>query len=369
MRGTLTFIAVLSALVVIHEYGHYIMARLAGIRVEKFSIGFGPVLFGRKFGETEFAFSLLPFGGFVKLAGESPEEAKGQPWEFQSKSALQKLAVVVAGPLMNALLAFALFTAVFVTGEPVLTTRIGKVLEGTPASAAGLKEGDVIRAVNGELVADWEELLDRIRATDGRVSLTVVRGDEPMRIGITPKSQEAKDAMGKGRRVPFIGVTPSAEIAHIPHDPLTAARMGAERVWTMTSMIFASLAMMITGTMPFKESVTGPIGIYFMTQQAAEMGWAYLLYFTGSLSVSLFVLNLLPVPVLDGGHVLFILIEKLKGSPLKDSVKERMTQVGMALILLLMIFVIFQDIRRFALLDNLMTGIRSGLSYLKGGNP
>ncbi|MCG3176206.1 MAG: Metalloprotease MmpA [Candidatus Omnitrophica bacterium] len=369
MRGALTFIAVLSVLVVIHEYGHYLMARLAGIRVDKFSIGFGPVLFGRKFGDTEFAFSLLPFGGYVKLAGESPEEAKGKPDEFQSKSSLQKLAVVVAGPLMNALLAFVLFTSVFLIGEPVLTTRIGKVLENTPASMAGLKEGDVIRAVDGQLVSDWEELLERIRATEGRLSLTVVRGDEPMRIAITPKSQEAKDALGKGRRVPFIGVAPSAEIAHIPHDPLTAARMGAERLWTMTSMIFASIGMMITGSMPFKESVTGPIGIYYMTQQAAEMGWAYLLYFTGSLSVSLFVLNLLPVPVLDGGHVLFILIEKIKGGPLREAVKERMTQVGMGLILILMMFVIFQDIRRFAVLDNLRSGVESGLAHLKGRQP
>lgn len=367
MRGTLTFIAVLSALVVIHEYGHYIVARLAGIRVEKFSIGFGPVLFGRKFGETEFAFSLLPLGGFVKLAGETPEEAQGQSWEFQSKSALQKLAVVVAGPLMNALLAFVLFTLVFVTGEPVMTTRIGKVLDGTPASAAGLREGDVIRAVNGQLVADWEQLLERIRATEGRVSLSVLRSGEQILIGITPKSQEAKDALGRGRRVPFIGVAPSSEIAHVPHGIGTAARMGAERVWKMTSMICASLAMMITGSMPFKESVTGPIGIFFMTQQASDLGWAYLLYFTGSLSVSLFVLNLLPVPVLDGGHVLFILIEKLKGSPLKAAVKERMTQAGMAVILLLMIFVIFQDIRRFAVVDNLMAAARAGLSFLKGG--
>ena len=122
----------------------------------------------------------------------------------------------------------------------------------------------------------------------------------------------------------------------------------------MSSMIFYSLGLMITGALPFKDSMTGPIGIFFMTQEAAHLGVIYLFYFMGSLSVSLFVLNLLPIPVLDGGHVLFILVEKLKGSPLKNSLKEKMTQGGMSLLLLLMVFVIFQDIHRFAIIDNVM---------------
>ena len=133
-----------------------------------------------------------------------------------------------------------------------------------------------------------------------------------------------------------------------------------ERVWTLTVMIFYSLGLMISGALSFKDSVTGPIGIFFMTQEAARMGIAYLLYFTGSLSVSLFVLNLLPIPVLDGGHVLFILIEKLKGSPLKESVKERMTQAGLTVLLVLMVFVILQDVNRYAIFDHLRKWISHG---------
>ncbi len=353
MLSALTFLFVLSVLVVVHEYGHFIVARMVGIRVEKFSIGFGPVLFSRKFGETEFAFSLLPLGGFVKMAGENPEEATGKKDEFNSKSLLQKFAVVFAGPLMNAFLAFVIFTGVFFVGQPTFTARLGKVLDGSPAKEAGLLPGDTIVAIDGRSVKFWDDVMKEVRQGRGPMRIRVEREGVPAEFTVNPKIQQMPNIFGKRSSIPFVGVAPSSEMVTIKSGPLKAVALGAERVWTLTTMIFYSLGLMITGAMPFKESVTGPIGIFFMTQEAAKLGVIYLFLFMGSLSVSLFVLNLLPIPVLDGGHVLFILIERLKGSPIKDSTKERVTQGGLVALLGLMALVIFQDLHRFSIFENI----------------
>ncbi len=345
MSSALIFIFVLSILVVVHEYGHFLVARWVGIRVEKFSIGFGPKVFGRRFGETEFCVSLLPLGGFVKLAGENPEEAKGEAWEFNSKSLLQKFAVVFAGPFMNAFLALVLFFGVFWVGQPVLTTKIGKVMGAAPAEVAGIHEGDRVVKVNGEKVLYWEDLLARVHKNEQKLNMTIERQGVLQDFVVFPRIQ---------KKLSFIGIAPANEIHYVKNGFFKAIGLAAKRVWTLTAMIFVSLGLMVSGAVPFKDFVTGPIGIFFMTREAAQIGTLYLFYFMGSLSVSLFVLNLLPIPVLDGGHVLFIVIERLKGSPLKESVKEKMTQVGMSLLLVLMAFVIFQDIHRFSIVENIL---------------
>ena len=340
-------------LVIVHEFGHFVVAKACGIRVEKFSIGFGPVIFGRQFGETEFCVSILPLGGFVKLSGESAEDSKGDEWEFSAKPLFQRSAVVLAGPLMNAFLAFLLFFVIFWVGQPTLTAKIGKVLADAPAKTAGLLEGDRVLAVNNERVIYWEDVLRQVHQNKEEVLFRVERQDGTHEIVVKPLIRERRDLFGRKSRSSFVGVAPSQEVIYVKSPFGKALWLALERVWTMTWMIFASLGLMITGALPFKDSMTGPIGIFFMTQQAAQMGFLYLLYFMGSLSVSLFVLNLLPIPVLDGGHLLFVLIEHFKGSPLKDSLKERMTQGGLVLLLGLMAFVIFQDIHRFSILENI----------------
>ncbi len=354
MPNAIVFLFVLSVLVVVHEFGHFIVAKLAGIRVERFSIGFGPVIFGKKIAGTEFVFSLLPLGGFVKMAGENPNEAEGKEWEFNSKPLGWKFLVVFAGPLMNALLAVVLFTAVFFHGQPMITATIGKVMDATPAKAAGFLEGDRVRSVNGHTVVYWEDVLQEVHKGQDTLLFLVERDKKLREISVVPKREETRGFLGRKHRISFIGIAPSNDIVRIKHSFPRAVVLGVRRVLEMTGLIFYSFGLMFSGAMSFKDSVTGPIGIYFMTGQAAQLGLAYLLYFMGSLSVSLFVLNLLPVPVLDGGHVLFILIEKLKGSPLKESVKERMTQGGMAVLLGLMAFVIFQDLHRFSIVENVI---------------
>lgn len=358
LQSVLLFGFVLGLLVIVHEWGHYIAARWVGVRVEKFSIGFGPVIFGHKKGDTEFAVSLLPLGGFVKLAGESAETSSGKSDEFQSKSLGRKLIIIVAGPIMNAVLAYVLFAAIFMIGQPMLTTRIGQVLDGTPAQAAGMKAGDRVTAVNGVAVVNWDDVLREVHAAGSQVTFAIDRDGQSLSLPIQPRSQEVPGFFGKKRRVTFVGVAPASDITYVKSGPLEALGLAGERLWTMTTMILYSLGLILTGSMAVKDSLTGPIGIFFMTQQAAQMGAIYLFYFVGSLSVSLFVLNLLPIPVLDGGHLLFIVIEKLKGSPIRESVKERITQGGLVLLLALMAFVIFQDVHRFSILENLMNRFR-----------
>ena len=358
MQSALSFIFVLGVLVVIHEFGHFIVARMVGIRAEKFSIGFGPVLFSRKMGGTDFVISLLPLGGFVKLSGESPEEATGAADEFQGKALWQRLAVVLAGPFMNALLAYVLFVAVFITGQPTLVSKIGKVLADTPAASAGLKEGDRILSVNGAAVSTWDEVLHELQTDATQTRLSIESGGLTREVMVTPVRREVNGLGGHKKSRPFLGIAPANEIIHVKTAFTKAWLLGAQKVWELTAMIFTSLAMMVTGTVSFKDSMTGPIGIFFMTKQAAQLGLAYLLYFMGSLSVSLFVLNLLPIPVLDGGHVLFMLIEKVKGSPLNERVREKMTQAGMVALLGLMAFVILQDVSRFSILDNLIKMVK-----------
>ena len=358
MQSALSFILVLGVLVVIHEFGHFIVARMVGIRAEKFSVGFGPVLFSRKMWGTEFVVSLLPLGGFVKLSGESPEEATGAADEFQGKALWQRLAVVLAGPVMNALLAYVLFVAVFVTGQPTLVSKIGKVLEDTPAAKAGLKEGDRILSVNGVAVSTWDAVLREVQAERTETLLSVESGGIMREVTVVPVRRETTGLSGHKKIRPFLGIAPADEIVHIKSGFFEAWVLAAQKVWELTAMIFSSLGLMIAGTVSFKDSMTGPIGIFFMTKQAAQLGIAYLLYFMGSLSVSLFVLNLLPIPVLDGGHVLFMLIEKLKGSPLNERVREKMTQAGMVALLGLMAFVILQDISRFSIFENLMNMVK-----------
>lgn len=358
MRNALIFIFVLGGLVVIHEWGHFIVARLVGIRCERFSVGFGPVILMKKWGETEYCVSLLPLGGFVKLAGESPEDAAGHPWEFNSKKLWQKTVVVLAGPLMNAFLAFVLFSAVFCVGEPSLSTKIGKVLDDSPARSAGLLADDVVKKVDGDAVSEWPELLEAIRRSEGPMVFSVERAGQIRDFTVTPRRETLRDVFGQQHSVSFAGIAPAGDVHYVRNGPARAIAMGAERVWTLSVMIVYSLGLMITGAMPFKESVTGPIGIFFMTQQAAQMGPIHLFYFMASLSVSLFVLNLLPIPVLDGGHLLFVVIEKLKGSPIKTVIKERVTQGGLLALLALMVVVIAQDVQRFSIIDNVIKFFR-----------
>jgi len=357
--GVLIFLAVLSTLIIVHEWGHYAVARSFGITVERFSIGFGPVVMRKKSGGTEFCVLLIPLGGYVKLAGDSAEEARGEPWEFLSRPAWQRFLVIFAGPLLNAVLAFVIFSGTFMVGLPATTTLVGEILEGYPAEVAGIKKGDRILTINGNRVQIWQDLLISIAKSKGEpIVVEFERGVERYERTITPKV-EFEDGRGRtSRRMGRIGIAPSEETVVIKTSFFNAVAKGFAKVVLLTHLIVSSLGMMITGALSFKDSITGPIGIYFMTQQVAQYGFVHLLNFTAILSVSLFVLNLLPIPVLDGGHLLFIVIESVTRRRLSESVKLRTTQAGFCLLMALMTLVIYQDIVRYGISDKLISWFR-----------
>lgn len=356
MLGFFTFALVLSILIIVHEWGHFFVAQRLGIRVERFSIGFGPVI-GRWQGkDTEFCVSAIPLGGYVKLAGETHAELTGAGWEFNSRPPLQRFGVIAAGPFLNALLAFVLFSIVYWSGYPTPTTEVGSLVEGFPAQKAGVQAGDQITEIDGQKVTNWEELLERIRShTQGELVLAISRKGETRSITLAPVVREVAGLPGGVKKINLIGVAPSKNVTFIKTPLLESIGLGFKRVVELTGLILMSLWMIITGALSFKESMTGPVGIYFLTQEAIRLGIVYLLHFMATLSVSLFVFNLFPIPALDGGHLLFIVIEAIKGNTLSEKFKERMTQAGFAFLMVLIVFVICQDLSRFEVVDKMMS--------------
>ena len=349
MLSLISFIIVLSILVIVHEFGHFIVAKKMGVRVEKFSIGFGPEIIGVTKGDTRYSISIIPLGGYVKLAGETTlEGAKGEKWEYLSRTVWERMKIIFAGPLLNYILAFLIFSFVFMAGSPALTSRIGKVMPGYPAESAGLKADDKILNINGKDVIYWEDVTKIVHTSKNmEMKLLVERDGKHATFLVTPKSQDTKTIFGSKKNISIIGIAPSDEVVYVKYGFFKAIYMGAERLWTLTYITCRALWASITGAIPIKESMTGPIGIFIITGQAAKLGLVYLLQLMGVLSASLAIFNLLPVPVLDGGHILFLGIEKIRRKPVSIKMQENITQVGMALLIVLMLFVFYNDFMRF----------------------
>ncbi|MEK7868390.1 MAG: RIP metalloprotease RseP [Candidatus Omnitrophota bacterium] len=353
MLSLVSFIVVLSILVIVHEFGHFIVAKRMGVRVEKFSIGFGPEIAGITKAETRYSISIIPLGGYVKLAGETGAEGvKLEKWEYFSRPVGERIKIIFAGPLLNYILAFLIFSFVFMAGSPTLTTKIGKVMPGYPAESAGLKTGDRILNINGKDVVYWEDVTKIIHASRSvEMKILVGRDTERINLLVMPKSQDMKTIFGSSKKISIIGIAPSDEVVYVKYGFLKSIYMGAERLWTLTYITCRALWASITGAIPVKESMTGPIGIFYITGQAAKLGLVYLLQLMGVLSASLAIFNLLPVPVLDGGHILFLIIEKIRKKPVSLKIQENITQVGMGLLIVLMVFVFYNDFMRFGIFE------------------
>jgi len=353
MLSLVSFIIVLSILVIVHEFGHFIVAKKMGVRVEKFSIGFGPEIMGITKAETRYSISLIPLGGYVKLAGEtSVEGVKGEKWEYLSRTVGERVRIIFAGPLLNYILAFLIFSFVFMAGSPTLTAKIGKVMPGYPAKSAGLKTGDRILNINGKDVVYWEDVTKIIHTNKNpEMKLLVERNGEQVSIIAMPKSQDMKTIFGSRKNISIIGIAPSDEVVYVKYGFLKSIYMGAEKLWMLTYITCRALWASITGAIPVKESMTGPIGIFYITGQAAKLGLVYLLQLMGVLSASLAIFNLLPVPVLDGGHILFLMIEKIRKKPVSIKMQENVTQIGMGLLIVLMVFVFYNDFMRFGIFE------------------
>jgi regulator of sigma E protease len=417
------FLIVIGVLVFVHELGHFIMAKRAGVRVEKFSLGMGPKLFGFKKGDTEYVLSALPLGGYVKMAGENPdEEPTGAPDEFQSKTVWQRAKIAATGPLTNIVLAFLIMPLVFMVGTySEGPAKVGYVEKGSPAERAGFMAGDVIEEINGRSISDWTRALtliavnpdtdvtviierlgekktmtlrpelatelkigtsglvpdmpaeigklkpgfpaeqagvmvnDKIIAVDGKtiyhwiqfsslvrdskgskLTLTVERNGKRMEKIVTPKEDG-------GRQV--IGVEPVMRLVFKKHGFFESLRLGFDKTIESVDLTFITLKKLITFDLSIK-TLGGPVMIAQMSGQAAAAGLSAFLSLLAMISISLGVLNLLPIPVLDGGMILFLMIEAIRKKPLSRKVMEVSQSIGAGLLITLIAVVSYNDVVR-----------------------
>ncbi len=423
-----SFIFVLGFLVLVHELGHFMVAKKLGVKVEQFSIGFGPKLIGFVKGETEYKLSAFPLGGYVKMAGEEPgEEHTGDPREFSSQSVGNRMAIIIAGPLMNLILTFFLLPIVFMLGVNMPAylgdeARVGWVLKDSPASEVGLQPGDLIEAINGEAITTWEEALtiftsnpdhrlaldvdregraktlfltpkltnggggfsgilhpmppvvggvnaalpagksglktgDLVRSVDGEevnhwvemsqkikasggkeVLLGIMRGKESLEIKLKPVMDDASERY-------VIGINFSQESRFIQYGFAESVREGVKRAAELTRLTFDVIKKLFSFNLSIK-SLGGPIMIAQATGAAAESGISALISLMAFISLQLGILNLLPIPVLDGGHVFFLLAELGLRRPISIKTREIAQQVGFAILISLMLIVSYNDIMR-----------------------
>ncbi|HIE44267.1 MAG TPA: RIP metalloprotease RseP [Candidatus Omnitrophica bacterium] len=335
---------VFGILILFHELGHFFAAKKMGVQVERFSIGLGPPIIKFKRAETEYTISAIPFGGYVKMAGENFEERKGEEGEFTSKTPLQRTTIVLAGPGMSFILPLLIFYFIFITGFPTLTTKVGEVMENYPAKETGIKKGDIIISINNRDVEDWEEMSEIIRKSYGRrVTLKVKRGSEILTFHITPKLERVKDIFGEEQKIGLIGVRPASEFGRKKFDPFTALIKSTQQLGKITYMTLKALYGLFTGKISPKE-MGGPLLIAGMAGEQAKAGLRSLLIFTAIISVNLGVINLIPLPVLDGGHILFLLLEGIRGKPVNEKVQKIAQQVAIFLLIGIMFFVTYNDL-------------------------
>lgn len=444
-----SFVVVLGILIIVHELGHFFMARLCGVGVERFSVGFGPVLWRYRGKQTEYCLSLVPMGGYVKMMGDDENPLEGgkaamvDPTKaFNSKPLLARFLIVFAGPAMNFVLAVLIAAAMFtLVGRPVAPAEVGRVAEGGPAAQAGLRTGDRITAVEGKAVRYWEDVARVVQAAEGRalpvtvqgrdggertVSLTpaqakrkdlfgdeqtvweigaspylpaaigdtipgdpadraglkagdvvvamegqpvlswdelaekihrragqetrldVKRGEQTLTITVTPKQGKIPGPDGKEIEVGLVGIRPGGATTMVRSNPPAALWEGL--VWSadVTAKTGIGLYKIVVGQLD-RSNIGGPIQIAKTAGEQARQGIVSLALFTAVISINLFLLNLLPVPMLDGGHLLFFAFEAVLGRPLSVRKREVAQQVGFALLMLLMVFAFYNDFKRIGL--------------------
>jgi len=340
---------VLGILVFVHELGHFILAKKLGVAVLKFSLGFGPKLIGKKIGETEYQIAVFPLGGFVKPLGEDPQEQMKEEDRHRSLWAqpIWKRALIIgAGPFFNFLLAVVLFSTINLFGIPYYPSKIGEVSPGLPAEQAGLKKGDTVLSINGEEVTKWDDLSRIIRNSNGKELLLKVKRDhEVLEIQMTPKSTTQKNLFGEETSVFVIGITQPDELLVQKVGPFEAFGKGLSQTWFGIKLTVVSIIKLIERVIPAK-TIGGPILIAQMAGEQAKRGLLSLVLFTAILSINLGVINLFPIPILDGGHFLFLSLEAILRKPISIKKMEIAQQIGLIFIILLMLFAFYNDLIR-----------------------
>lgn len=339
----------LGILIFVHELGHFIIAKLLGVKVLKFSLGFGPKVVGKKIGETEYLISSFPLGGYVKMLGEDgveeiPEEERPRAYNLQP--VWKRFFIVFFGPLFNLLFASFLFILIFVTGFPVLLPQVGEVLPDSPAAKAGLLKEDRIIEIDGKPINRWDEMTEVIHKNPGReVLLKIKRDNQIIPFHLIPEKKEVPNIFGEKKEVGLIGIKPLGS-TKIVREPIPRAIMnGLTKTWDISVLTVISIIKLLQRIIP-AETIGGPILIFQMAGQEAAQGPLSFFTFMAVISINLGVLNLLPIPILDGGHILFLAVEAIRRKPLSEKVIIVAQRVGLAIIITLMVFAFYNDIMR-----------------------
>jgi regulator of sigma E protease len=359
------FLFVLTIVVFFHELGHFLVARWAGVKVLTFSLGFGPELagFNDRHG-TRWKISAIPLGGYVKFFGDESEAstpsnaaleamtAEEREGSFHHKKVGPRAAIVAAGPIANFILAIVIFAGLFAFfGRPNATARVDKVMPGSAAEAAGFQSGDVVTAIDGEKIGNFSDM-QRIVSIDAGQALTftVKRGEGTVSLRATPELKEIKDNFGNVHKMGVLGITRSTEPGDVMVervDPATAVWLGVKETWFVIDRTLAYVGGVFAGR-EAADQVGGPLRIAQISGQVATIGLSALIHLAAVLSVSIGLLNLFPVPLLDGGHLLFYAIEAVRGRPLSERAQEMGFRIGLGLVLMLMVFATYNDILHLA---------------------
>lgn len=445
IQSVIVFVAVLSVLIIVHEWGHFITAKRLGVDVQRFALGFGPTLFSKVYNGTAYMINAIPLGGYVKMAGDDRMDCKGAPGEFYSKSVGYRSLVVLNGPIVNFVLAYISFVFVFMLGYPGHSTTITELVDGGPAQIAGLKAGDKIVALNSRDIYGWLSLEKKLEGDNpGAMEVTVLREGERVTKTVMPEIANKPNLLGRSRLVRDLGIdnlpnviggliegypaedagllggdrvlevdnqqvkswtdiqeavadstgkqivlklvrdgeilvkaitpkidvdidengqeTERRKIGIGPQQELDLYRFGffpsmiyaGEELVYITQLTYESLYRMITGAISARESVTGPVGIFYIVKGAAEEGLSHLLFILGVISASLAIFNLLPLIPLDGGHLFLFAIEKVRGKALPPKIDEYVARFGFGLIIMLALFVFYSDFARFGWIDHII---------------
>lgn len=341
-------LAVLSVLIFFHELGHYTAARLFGVYVEVFSIGFGKKLASFTYFNTRWQISAIPLGGYVKMKGQDdldPTAVSSDNDSYNSKKPWQRIIILLAGPLANFLLAWIFFYAIALGGPKTLSPVIGNIVKDSPAQVAGLQKGDIVRSINGETIVEWNELSDAIKSSTGALSLRVERDDTLLSLIVIPKITETKNIFKESVQQRMVGIAPEGVTHTMELGVIDALGYASEETYNSSLMIFQSVQKLLTGVVPAKE-VGGVVSIVQITADATAYGWMSLLFFSALISVNLGVLNLLPIPALDGGHIMFNLYEMIRRKAPSEAVIMQLTIGGWVLLLGLMSLGLYNDITR-----------------------
>jgi len=359
------FLFVLSLVVFFHELGHFLVARWCGVRILVFSIGFGPEIvgFNDRYG-TRWKIAAIPLGGYVKFFGDEnaasvpdterlagmDEGEKSQSFVFQPVA--KRAAIVVAGPLANFLLAIVIFAGIFMLyGKQSMTARVDTVQADSAAATAGFQPGDLVVAINGSAIGDFADMQRIVSESAGEpLTITVERKGTQVVLKATPALKEIKDNFGNVHRIGILGITRSTAAEDLKFQPVPPPRavwMGVQETWFVIDRTLSYIGGVVVGR-EAADQLGGPIRIAQMSGQVATVGFVALIHLAAVLSVSIGLLNLFPIPLLDGGHLLFYAIEALRGRPLSERAQEVGFRIGLAIVLMLMIFATFNDIVHLA---------------------